>query len=91
MLQKRLEFIHKNAIYKDKENFHSVHLQGKIRNYHKVKNIIRNLRSICNQLYFGILVLASYCYCGDNTQNMAFFQNTGFKESNNMVFKTILE
>ena len=35
-----------------------------------------------NQLYFGTLVLVSYCYCGDNAKNTDFFQNTGFKESN---------
>ena len=44
-----------------------------------------------NQLYFGTLVLASYSYCGDNAYNMDFFQNTGFKESNNMAVKRISE
>ena len=36
-----------------------------------------------NHLSFGTLLLASHCYCGDNTYNTNF-QNTGFKESNNM-------
>ena len=44
-----------------------------------------------NKLHFGTLVLATYCYCGDNTQNNTFLQNTGFKESNKMAVKTISE
>ena len=35
------------------------------------------------------LVLASYCYYGDNAQNTDFFENTGFKERNNMAVKKI--
>ena len=40
-----------------------------------------------NELYFGTLLLASYCYCGDKAHNTDFFQNTGFKESSNMAPK----
>ena len=38
-----------------------------------------------NSFYFQTLVLASYCYFGDNAQNTDFFRSTGFKESNDMV------
>ena len=34
--------------------------------------------------FFGTLVLASYCYCGDNTSKTDFSQNTEFKEISNM-------
>ena len=37
--------------------------------------------------FFGTLVLASYCYCGDNTKKTDFSQNTGFKEISNMEFQ----
>ena len=35
---------------------------------------------IKNQIY-----IALYCYCGGNASSKDFFQNTGFKESNNMA------
>ena len=44
-----------------------------------------------NQFYFGTLVLASYCYYGDNSQNTDFFQNTGFKESSNVALNKFSE
>ena len=44
-----------------------------------------------NQLYFGTLVLASYCYYGDNGWNTDFLQNSGFKESKDMTVKRISE
>ena len=40
-----------------------------------------------NQLYFGTLVLALNCYCGDNAKNTDFFQNTSFKKTSNMALK----
>ena len=40
-----------------------------------------------NQLCFGALVLALSRYCGDNAQNTDFYQNTSFKEINNMAVK----
>ena len=40
-----------------------------------------------SQLYFGTLVLASYCCCGDSTENNNFTQNTGLKESRNMALQ----
>ena len=42
------------------------------------------------QLYFKTLVLASYCYCGDNAQNTDFFQSTSFNESSNMALQKYL-
>ena len=51
MFQRGFEL--KNVIYKEK-----FHFLIKIWNYCKGK--------ISNQLYFGTLLLASYCYCGDN-------------------------
>ena len=49
----------KNVIYKEK-----FHLQRKSGTVTKVKLVTKIKKH--NQLYFGTLVLASYCYCGDN-------------------------
>ena len=38
-------------------------------------------------LYFVVLILALYSYCGNNAWNPHFFQNIGFKESNYMAVK----
>ena len=68
---KNVQFLKKNFVYKEKS--------GTVT---KVK--LRKFRKH-NQLYFQTLVLASYCYFGDNAQNTDFFRSTGFKESNDMV------
>ena len=67
-------FIKKNFICKEKS-----------RTVTKVKLVMKIKKH--NQLYFGTLVIASYCYCGDKVQNTDFFQDTGFKESSNMTLK----
>ena len=72
---KKISFIKKNFIYNEKS--------GTVT---KVK--LRKIKKH-NELYFGTLVSASYCYCADNTRNTDFFQNNSFKESNNMVVKKI--
>ena len=69
-----MSFIKKKFICKEKA--------GTVTNAKLVTKIKKH-----DQLYFGTLVLASYCYCGDNAWNMDFFQNTGFKESSNMALK----
>ena len=40
-----------------------------------------------NQLNFGTLLLASYCYCAENPENMAFFKSTDFKQTSNMALQ----
>ena len=73
-LSRKISFVKKNFICKDKSGTNT-----------KVK-----LCSYENQeLYFGTLVLASYCYCQDNARNTDFFQNTGFKESSNIALEKI--
>ena len=48
-----MSFIKKNFIFKEKS-----------RTVTKVKLVMKIKKH--NQLYFGTLVLALYCYCGDN-------------------------
>ena len=42
-----------------------------------------------SQLYFGTLVLTSYCCCGDKAENTDFSQYPGFKESSNMSLQRV--
>ena len=51
-------FIKKNVIYK--ENFIGKEKSESVATVKLVTKIKKH-----NQLYFGTLVLASYCYCGD--------------------------
>ena len=51
-------FIKKNVIYK--ENFICKEKSGSVTTVKLVTKIKNH-----DQLYFGTLVLASYCYCGD--------------------------
>ena len=39
------------------------------------------------QLYFGTLVLALCCYCGDNAQNTDFFKTLASKKAATWRFK----
>ena len=73
-----MSLIKKNFIYKEKS--------GTVTKVKLVTKIKKH-----NQLYLGTLLLVSYFYCGDNGWNTDFFQNTGFKESSNMVLKKMLE
>ena len=73
-----MSFIKKNFISKEKS--------GTVA---KVKLITKIKKK--SQLYSGTLVFASYCYCGDNTQNTDFFQNTGFKDCSNIALKKVSE
>ena len=67
-----MSFIKKNFICKEKSGTDT-----------KLKLATKNKAH--SQIYYGNLVLASYCYSADNVWNTDFFQNTGFKESRTMA------
>ena len=61
----------RSVIYRNTLDFKKIQKQAKVKLVTKIKEH--------NKFYFGTLVLASYCYCGDNASNSNtdFFQNTG--------------